>query len=622
MILQSLYRYYEILKSAGVEIAEFGYSTEGVSFALNLSAEGDVLDVLPLFEQVQRGRKTVEVPRQMTLPIRVIRSGHKIAANFLWDNATYVLGLSDKGDAYSRERFDAFREHNIALLSKADSDAARAVIAFLEKYDRETGQQHEPISQYRDDLLKTTGNIVFMFRGSFVHEDHAIRQVWDDHLAGSDAVKMQCLVTGEIAPIERVHAKLRGIRSTPQRNRPLVSFNENAYESYNRSQGQNSPVSQRAAFAYTTALNFLLSDANPNRKIFLGDATVVYWAESANRAYETAFISIFDPTFEEERDTADEDTRKQVERTVGKVVDEVRRARPVDLDALLADLGDENPRFYILGLAPNVSRVSVRFFITDPFEKIVHNIMAHYQDLALVKEWESQPTYITVRHILNETISRKSRDKEASPLLAGAVFQAILANTPYPAALFYALLNRIRADRDEEGTRSVNYVRAAAIKAYLLRKYRYQSHNPFEEILTMALNEQSTVPAYLLGRLFAVLEIAQKDAVDAKATIKDRYFTSACASPASIFPILLRLSQHHLSKIKGDNPGRARFLDAHIQNILNRLDVEQNPIPARLTLDEQGVFILGYYHQRADIYTKRTEEKVEETEEVVPEAGG
>lgn len=138
----------------------------------------------------------------------------------------------------------------------------------------------------------------------------------------------------------------------------------------------------------------------------------------------------------------------------------------------------------------------------------------------------------------------------------------------------------------------------------------------------MALNEQSTVPAYLLGRLFAVLEIAQKDAVDVKATIKDRYFTSACASPASIFPILLRLSQHHLSKIKGDNPGRARFLDAHIQNILNRLDVEQNPIPARLTLDEQGVFILGYYHQRAGIYTKRTEEKVEETEEAVPEAGG
>ncbi len=619
MPLQSLYRYYEILrKDTKIGIAEAGYSVENVSFALNISADGDLLDVFPLFEQVQRGNKSVEVPRRMIVPMQVKRAVN-VSANFLCDNAVYVLGLSDadkKDAAYSRKRFEAFRAHNIALLEQANSDAARAVLAFLTKYDQDALEQHPAIAARRADLLKG-GNLIFQFEGEFVHCDPVIRQVWEKHAQEQGAEQMQCLVTGEIAPIERLHARLKGIRGGQPIGTTLVGFNASAYESYNRTQGQNSPISQKAAFAYTTVLNYLLSDANPNRKLFLGDATVVYWAESENRAFESAFISFFDPTYEEDEDAAQQESREKAEAALGKVADRVRRVQPVDLDALLADLGDENPRFYILGLAPNVSRVSVRFFISDPFEKIAQNIMAHYQDLAIVKEWENQPTYITVRHILYETISRKSRDKEASPLLAGAVFRAILTNTPYPAALFYALLNRVRADMDDPEKRisKINYVRAAAIKAYLLRKYRYQSHNPFEEILTMALNEQSTIPAYLLGRLFAVLEQAQKEAIpEAKATIKDRYFTSACASPASVFPILLRLSQHHISKAEY---GYAR--EHQIQNILNRLDVEQNPIPARLTLDEQGVFILGYYHQRAARFAKWTEEKEEGLEEAITE---
>ncbi|MEL7673937.1 MAG: type I-C CRISPR-associated protein Cas8c/Csd1 [Chloroflexota bacterium] len=619
MPLQSLYRYYEILrKDTKIGIAEAGYSVENVSFALNISADGDLLDVFPLFEQVQRGKKMNEVPRRINVPAQGKRSVN-VSANFLCDNAVYVLGLSDadkKDAAYSRKRFEAFRAHNIALLEQANSDAARAVLAFLTKYDQDALEQHPAIAARRADLLKG-GNLIFQFEGEFVHYDPVIRQVWEKHAQEQDAEQMQCLVTGEIAPIERLHARLKGIRGGQPIGTTLVGFNASAYESYNRTQGQNSPISQKAAFAYTTVLNYLLSDANPNRKLFLGDATVVYWAESENRAFESAFISFFDPTYEEDEDAAQQESREKAEAALGKVADRVRRVQPVDLDALLADLGDENPRFYILGLAPNVSRVSVRFFISDPFEKIAQNIMAHYQDLAIVKEWENQPTYITVRHILYETISRKSRDKEASPLLAGAVFRAILTNTPYPAALFYALLNRVRADMDDPEKRisKINYVRAAAIKAYLLRKYRYQSHNPFEEILTMALNEQSTIPAYLLGRLFAVLEQAQKEAIpEAKATIKDRYFTSACASPASVFPILLRLSQHHISKAEY---GYAR--EHQIQNILNRLDVEQNPIPARLTLDEQGVFILGYYHQRAARFAKWTEEKEEGLEEAITE---
>src|SRR5690606_34926176 len=176
---------------------------------------------------------------------------------------------------------------------------------------------------------------------------------------------------------------------------------------------------------------------------------------------------------------------------------------------------DETPRFYVLGLAPNAARVSVRFFITDPFEEIVERIMGHYRDLEIVKEFDSQPTYITIRHILDETVSKKARNAEASPLMAGSLFRAVLTNAPYPAALYYAIINRVRADMDdpEKRIQKVNYVRAAVIKAFLLRKYRNQPNNPFQEVLVMSLNEQATNPAYVLGRLFAVLERAQQDAI-------------------------------------------------------------------------------------------------------------
>ena len=583
-----------------------------MSFALNISAEGELLDVLPLYDQEQRGKKTVEVPRPMVVPAQVKRASN-VAANFLWDNATYVLGISDQDEAkprYSRERFEAFRQLNSDLLASVDSPAARAVLAFLQHHDPSAARGQRAIASHLDALLKG-GNLVFLFRGAFVHDDPAIRQAWSDHLAEQGAEKMQCLVTGKVAPVARLHPSLKRVRNAQSSGATLVGFNAAAYESYNRSQGQNAPVSEEATFAYTTTLNYLLSDANPNKKLFLGDTTVVYWAESDNRAYEPAFAGIIDPAYVEEEVT-EQAGRKKAEAALQAIAQKVKRAQALDLDAMLADLGDENPRFYILGLAPNAARVSVRFFITDPFQEVVQHIMAHYRDLAIIKEYDDQPDYLTVGMILDETVSKKARDKDAAPLLAGAVFRAILTGAPYPAALYNAMITRVRADMDDKAKRisKINYVRAAVIKAYLLRKYRHQPEHPFKEVLTVALNEQSTQPAYVLGRLFAVLEKVQQEAIgNVNASIKDRYFTSACAAPASVFPILLRLSQHHIAKAEY---GYAS--DRRIQEILGLLDVEHNPIPARLTLDEQGVFILGYYHQRKDLWTARPKNTAEATE--------
>jgi CRISPR-associated protein Csd1 len=616
MILQALARYYDILSNdPDSDIAPPGYGAVGVSYALNISAKGELLDVFPLFDQVQRGKKTEEKPHRMIVPEQVKRSMN-VSANYLWDSCVYVLGLSDKeakDPKYAVKRFEAFRRWNSEMLGKADCSAAKAVIAFLKNYDPESGKKHPKIATHLETILKG-GNLVFMFNGSCVHEDPVIRKAWEMYKSGSDAVLSQCLVTGEIAPVARLHPSLKGIRDANPTGATLVGFNASAYESYNRGQGMNSPVSEKAAFAYTTALNYLLSSTNENKKFTIGDTTVVYWAESEKKEYARAFMGLCEPEMVEvaaKAEEAGEPVRdKKAEKRLKKVAEKVKRVQALDVKRLLEGL-DENPRFYVLGLAPNAARVSVRFFHSDPFDKIVEKIMKYYKDLEIVKEFDNQPTYITVRHILAETISPKATNPEASPLMAGAMFRSILTSAPYPAALYYAILNRIRADMDDsqKGIRKINYVRAAVIKAFLIRKYRNQPQHPIQEVLSMSLNEQSTIPAYVLGRLFAVLEKVQQEAIgDVNASIKDRYFTSACASPASVFPVLLRLSQHHISKAEY---GRAR--DNRIEAILNLLDVEKNPIPPHLSLDDQGIFVLGYYHERKDLWTSKSKKSAEST---------
>jgi len=610
MILQALTRYYDILlNDPESDIAPPGYSAIGLSFALNISAKGELLDVFPLFEQVQRGKKMEDRPRRMIVPEQVKRAVN-ISANYLWDNCVYVLGISDKeakDPEYAIKRFEAFRQYNTEMLGKVNSPASKAVIAFLDNYDPAKGREHPKIATHLETILKG-GNLVFMFNGGFVHEDAAIRQAWGLHKSSSDAILGQCLITGEIAPIARLHPGFSGIRGATATGASLVSFNERAYESYNRFKGQglNSPVSEKATFAYATTLKYLLSSTNENKKMIIGDTTVVYWAESEKMEYAKAFLGLCEPEIVEVEAPTEEEAKptrdKKAEKRIKKIADKVRRVQALDVKHLLKDLND-NPRFYILGLAPNAARVSVRFFHSDPFDKIVEKIMKHYKDLEIVKEFEDQHTYLTIQDILRETISKKASDPQASPLMAGSVFRAILDNAPYPAALFNAIINRIRADQDDpkKFIKKINYERAAIIKAYLLRKYRNQPQHPIQEVLIMSLNEQSTIPAYLLGRMFAVLEKVQQEAIgDMNASIKDRYFTSACASPKTVFPTLLRLSQHWISKAEY---GYAS--DNRIEKIMNLLDVEKNPFPSHLTLDEQGIFVLGYYHQRTAFYVKK-----------------
>ncbi|GIV99948.1 type I-C CRISPR-associated protein Cas8c/Csd1 [Roseiflexus sp.] len=614
MILQALYNYYQILREDHeVEIAEPDYSNAPVSYALNLSEQGELLDIIPLSVPVQQGKKTVDRPKRMNVPEQVKRSVN-VAANFLCDNAAYVLGLTGKeakDPAYAQKRFEVFRELNIEILKKANSPSARAVIAFLKQHNPQTASQNPVIERHLKGLLEG-GNLIFQVRGKNVLDDPEIRRVWEESRTGQQATKMQCLVTGQKEPVARLHPDIKGVPGAQTKGASLVSFNLDAFTSYGKEQGANSPISQRAASGYGVALNYLLSRQNPNRPTFLGDTTVIYWADTADKRYASVFYAFLNPEFQQEQEESEPEENKgkrkrakEAEKEMGQVAESVRQGKAIDLAALRKGL-DESTRFYVLGLAPNASRLAVRFFLTEPFGVFAERIMQHYDDLQIEKEFANQPTYISPYRILAECVSPKvtRRDdevKQSWSLLGGAFMRAILTGAPYPEGLYAAILNRIRHDSDEE-KRSVkiNYIRAAYIKAHLIRKFRRQGQNPYQEALQMSLNESYTHPAYVLGRLFAVLEKAQREAIgqNINATIKDRYFTSACASPASVFPTLLRLSHHWTTKAEYGGVS-----DRKIQDLLGMLPAQ--PFPSRLSLDEQGVFVLGYYHQRAAFYAKK-----------------
>ena len=575
MILQALTRYYEDLLSRG-EIAAPGWAPAKISLALYINENGELTQIVPTMVEGTKGKKTVMQPQLMVLPAAVKRTV-SIASNFLWDNSAYLLGIDQKGKPErSRECFAAAAKLHHAVLDSVDSPNARAILAFFDTWEPERTAEHPALIRQLDDVT-AGGNLVFRVDGRKVEEDAAIREAWQRYRDGGESgVKMQCLVTGKEDEIAAVHPSVKGVRDAQSSGAALVSFNAPAFCSYGREQNYNAPVGKYAAFAYTAALNHLLADSDHVQHI--GDTTVVCWAEGADDAYPGFFSAVIGGgTY---GGLSDNDLRAALKRLANGL--------PCD------DLGvDPNRPFYILGLAPNAARLSVRFFLRDSFGKLMENVNAHYERMEIVRPAYEKFNYLPLWSLLRETVNLNSRDKAPSPAMAGATARAIFSGARYPASLLEAVMLRIRAERD------ITWGKAAIIKAYYLK-------NPHEdcpkEVLTVSLNEASTNPAYTLGRLFSVYEAVQQAANPGiNATIKDKYFNSAAAMPASIFPVLNNLCQKHLRKLD------ARQRVHYDKQIMKLKGVLNENYPARMTLAQQGSFDLGYYHQTQKRYTKKEE---------------
>ena len=577
MILQALTRYYEDLLSRG-EIAAPGWSPAKISYALCLNGAGDLEQVIPTMEEVTKGKKTVLQPQTFSLPAAVKRTVG-IDANFLWDNSSYLLGVDQKGKPErSRDCFAAAAQKHHAVLDGVDSPIARAILTFFDTWQPEHAAEHPALTGQFEEV--TAGaNLLFRVDGCYPQKDDAIRAAWQSYRESSDpdAVRMQCLVTGREDEITATHPAIKGVRNAQSSGAALVSFNAPAFCSYGREQNFNAPVGKYAAFAYTAALNHLLADRKNVQLI--GDTTVVCWAEGADPAYQSFFGTA---CFGAETGLSDDDLRAALKR--------LAELKPCD------DLGiDPNRPFYILGLSPNAARLSVRFFLRDSFGRLMKNVNAHYERLEIVRPAYAKTNILPLWAMLRETVNLNSRDKSPSPAMAGAATRAVFSGGPYPASLLEAVMLRIRAERN------ITWGRAAIIKAYYLK-------NPHKdcpkEVLTVSLNEASTDTAYTLGRLFSVYEAVQQAANPGiNTTIKDKYFNSAAAMPAGIFPVLNNLYQKHLRKLDG----RQRvYYDKQIMTLKGILG---ESYPMRMTLAQQGSFDLGYYHQTQKRYTKKEDEK-------------
>ena len=572
MILQALTQLFEDLAQQG-KIARPGWSKAKISYALCLDESGALTYVVPLLHEEQVGKKTQLRPTLIELPSPVTRTVG-ILPNFLWDNSSYILGVDNKG---KQERsiacFRACGELHHRLLDRVDSPAAKSLLAFFDTWKPENAQYHPALTDCWEDIMKGA-NLSFRVDGAFIWEDDAIRSTWDNCYSDIQGEKQQCLVTGKQDVTEPVHPSIKGVVGAQSSGAAIVSFNAPAFCSYGKEQSLNAPVGKHAAFAYTAALNYLLADRENVHRI--GDTTVVCWAEGAESQYSAfAGFSLFGD------DLPDTMTDDDLRNALKKLSDGL----PCNEMNLTPDR-----TFYILGLAPNAARLSVRFFYRNSFGSLMKNVNGHHERMKIVG---NRYQIIPLWAMLRETVNLNTTDKSPSPVMAGATARAIFTGTPYPASLLEATMLRIRAERE------ITPGRAAILKAYYLKKPCEQCP---KEVLTVALNENSTNIPYTLGRLFAVYEEVQEAANPGiNATIKDKYFNSAASTPAVIFPILDNLCQKHLRKL---DTGLRINKDKQIGKLK---DILGERYPVRLSLPEQGSFNLGYYHQKQFRYTKKEE---------------
>ena len=579
MILQALTRYYEDLLAEG-KISRPGWVTAKVSYGLVLDEEGRLLQVVPLLTEVEKKNKKALVSREMEVPAPVKRTAG-VAANFLCDNSSYLLGADSKGKPErTADCFAAAKELHLKLLAEADSPAARAVKGFFESWDPQTASAHPALSEDWEEILKG-GNLIFWFRGEEVTKDFAVREAWQRQYAAGDngADEEICLVTGKRGPVARLHPSIKGVVGAQSSGASLVSFNAPSFCSYGHEQGMNAPTGEYAAQAYTTALNTLLADRG--RVCRIGDTTVLFWAEGGGTGYQDcAWMSMFGNVSGQEANYKETD--------ILSTLKDLSRGKSVDWDG---ERLDPDTRFYVLGLAPNAARLSVRFFWQNSFGTLARNVANHYERLRMVPPAFDKRETLPVRALLRETVNLNARTPEPEPRLAGDLMLAILNDTPYPATLLYGVALRIRAER------AVTRGRAAIIKAYYLKNSRDEN---LKEVMTMQLNDQTNYLPYLLGRLFSVLEAVQAAANPGiNATIRDRYFNAASATPATVFPLLLNLAQKHLAKL---DKGQEVYYDKQITAICGMIG---ETLPARMNLPEQSAFQLGYYHETQKRYTKK-----------------
>ena len=489
-----------------------------------------------------------------------------------------MLGISNEGDPKKiKERHAAFKAKLDTVAAQTDTGLT-AVRAFLKSPDR-ARLEAAPLWQ---EILNTKPDMTFRLQGDLelVCQRPAIRA----GLGNAGANEITCLVSGEPDGIsdangkpDGLHWSIQGVWGAQSSGANIVSFNKDAFNSFGKEKGANAPVGKRAAFAYTTALKHLLGKESTQR-IQVGDTSTVFWSE-VHTDFEDSFADFFN---EPPKDDPARQTRA------------IQTLFNAAKTGALSDEGGKT-RFYVLGLAPNAARISVRFWQVGTVAEMSARICQHFKDLEIVHANYEKP-YLSLFRLLVSTASL-GKSENIPPNLAGEFMRTILAGLPYPQTLLQAAVRRIRAEQAKKDDRTgkpvpnVSYPRAALIKACINRSAK-------KEELKVSLDESNTNHAYRLGRLFAALERVQERANPSiNTTIRERFYGAASGTPVTVFPTLLKLKNHHIAKLnKGEAVNQEKLISAIIDGVTE--------FPAQLNLQDQGRFAIGYYHQRQAFFTK------------------
>jgi CRISPR-associated protein Csd1 len=580
VILQRLVEYYERIDT----LPKFGWIRRRIDYIFVLEANGQCIAAESLQKVEGKARTTPEmlVPAIGKQALKHTMSGKD--ANLLWDNSKFVLGIGKGGAG----KLANFRETLSEWLGSLSDTGVQAVTAFCTDIAEREHAVEELLARFElhEDFSRRDPCIAFrlapdvepVFFRPAVRDAYAARLT---QLSSDNALLGNCLVTGaEDVPIARNETVIKGVRGAQPSGANVVSFNARAFESYGKRQrgGENAPISQNASFAYTTALNHLLRTGSEQR-VQIGDSSTVFWAERPHEL-EASFANLFG---EPSSDDPSAGTRE-----IAKIY------RAVESGSFTQ--GDADTRFHVLGLAPSAARISIRFWETAPAMELAVRVHRHFEDLRIARG-PNDPEHPSLTRLLS-ACALLGRLDNLPPSLGGDVIRAVLADLPYPATLLHAAVQRCRAEQ------RVTYTRAAAIKAWLRRAYRLtgKSKNANDREPHPMLDPLNMNPAYRLGRLFAALEkIQEESSPGINATIRDRFYGAASGTPGTVFPSLLRLKNHHISKLK---KGRAIQMERLIADILGGLD----DFPRHMLMPDQGRFAIGYYHQRQALFAKHTED--------------
>ena len=597
-ILQALAARYDRLAADGLAPVQ-GFAPAQIGFTIVLNPQGEVVAV----QDERSGDGKQKRPRSVIAPQAPKRTVD-IASGVFWDKTSYVLGrtavdptVSEAKQARDAERLAkehaAFRARHEKLLADSADPGCRALLLFLRGWD----PAHYDTLEHAAEMLDQ--NIAFRLDGErFIHDRPAARAVLQAEAAAKDAGQAgMCLVSGKIGPIARLHPSIKGVPGAQSSGAALVSFNLDAFTSYGHTQGANAPVSEAAAFAYGDALNALLTptgrEANgrpiyPNR-VSLGETTVVFWADTAPA--DELLGGFFDPP-----PATDASETKQLRDWLHRLQngEPLRKAAP-----------ELNPatRVYVLGLSPNAARLSVRFWVEQSLDAFAANFLQHWADLRIEPAPHFWPPPLWA--LLHELAAQRKAENVPQHL-EGEFLRAILTGLPYPRSLLTQTILRIRADEDRQDSKTgrtlekISDLRVAMLKACLARLHR---KGLISEDVPVSLDPTSLNPAYRLGRLFSVLERLQAAALGQRnATIRDRFYASASATPALVFPSLLRNARNHSKTIRSRiGAGLSEWFEDRIAEIASGLE---GAFPKTLPLEEQGRFALGYYHQR-DVFRRK-----------------